>query len=277
MPYVQRDFGGHVTGLFSVKQPGHAEELLPDDHPEVVAYREKHPIPPELLKPPTKEEIQSSRREHESNERELKELDAAVVHHMKLWSHLETALSALLYEILHIQPRSSLIPYVIYYSPDGFDARQKIVVRVLQRFIRENPKCVVLKRHWETINNELQKAKDIRNKVAHGAPLILGIRGNKYIRHSPPAFDVRLVGELIPTGTIPGLSVEEIKKANQKINKLAECIDDTNRAIAAFHQFGPDTLQKSLPPLDANLQALQSLNSGGQTQEGEENRDIQGL
>lgn len=50
MPYVQRR-NGVVTACFSCAQEGIAEELLADDHPEVVAYRN----PP----PPTPEEIEA--------------------------------------------------------------------------------------------------------------------------------------------------------------------------------------------------------------------------
>ena len=43
MPYVQRDEGGKVMGLYRLPQPGYAEEFLPEDHADVVAYR----TPPE--------------------------------------------------------------------------------------------------------------------------------------------------------------------------------------------------------------------------------------
>lgn len=39
MIYVQRDLEGRVTGLFANAQPGLAEEGLPDDHPDVVAFQ----------------------------------------------------------------------------------------------------------------------------------------------------------------------------------------------------------------------------------------------
>jgi len=45
MPYVQRDFGGNVKGIYAVAQPGYAEEFLPDENAEIVAYLKKYPIP----------------------------------------------------------------------------------------------------------------------------------------------------------------------------------------------------------------------------------------
>lgn len=37
MPYVERR-GGQICGCYANKQPGYAEELLTDDHPEVLAF-----------------------------------------------------------------------------------------------------------------------------------------------------------------------------------------------------------------------------------------------
>lgn len=38
MPYVSRNGGGAISGLFANPQPGYAEELLADDAAEVLAY-----------------------------------------------------------------------------------------------------------------------------------------------------------------------------------------------------------------------------------------------
>jgi hypothetical protein len=47
MPYVSRDDGGSINGLYANLQPGFAEEWLPDDDPEVLAYQESlKPGPP---------------------------------------------------------------------------------------------------------------------------------------------------------------------------------------------------------------------------------------
>lgn len=41
MPFVQRTEGGEITGLYSMKQPGYAEEYLPESDVEVVAFRQR--------------------------------------------------------------------------------------------------------------------------------------------------------------------------------------------------------------------------------------------
>jgi hypothetical protein len=46
MVYVQRDADENICGLYANPQPGYAEELLPENDPEVVAYLESIKIPP---------------------------------------------------------------------------------------------------------------------------------------------------------------------------------------------------------------------------------------
>ena len=45
MPFVERDQLGAIKGVYAVRQPGYAEEELPDDHPDVVAFRAPKPAP----------------------------------------------------------------------------------------------------------------------------------------------------------------------------------------------------------------------------------------
>ena len=40
MIYVSRDDQGAINGTFANLQPGYAEELLADDHPDLIAYRQ---------------------------------------------------------------------------------------------------------------------------------------------------------------------------------------------------------------------------------------------
>ena len=43
MPYVARNQFGYIDCLFGNEQPGVAEEFLPEDDPEVVAYLQPRP------------------------------------------------------------------------------------------------------------------------------------------------------------------------------------------------------------------------------------------
>ena len=43
MPYVERR-DGQIVGVYAKRQPGYAEEQLPDDHPDIEAYRRPRPV-----------------------------------------------------------------------------------------------------------------------------------------------------------------------------------------------------------------------------------------
>jgi hypothetical protein len=49
MPYVARNQLGSIDCLFGNEQPGVAEEFLPDDDPEVVAYLTPKPQPDNVV------------------------------------------------------------------------------------------------------------------------------------------------------------------------------------------------------------------------------------
>jgi hypothetical protein len=44
--WVQRNESNAICGVYANRQPGFAEESLPDDDPEVVAYLNPPPMPP---------------------------------------------------------------------------------------------------------------------------------------------------------------------------------------------------------------------------------------
>lgn len=190
------------------------------------------------------------------HESEIKNLHNAVLVWMQRWSDVEIAMSTLLYETLHILPRSSQISYAIYFSPDGFDARMKIVDHVIRQFIQENTACNNLQDHWDDIKHGLGSARRIRNGVAHGSAIMLNIRGKSYVRHCPPGFDIHRVANTARKGTIPGLSVKDITDGSKMIIVLVECIGAMNRAITSFHDNGRVASKERYDELTHCLQRL---------------------
>lgn len=51
MPWVQRDGSAKINGVYANQQPGYADEFLPDDDAEVIAFLAP-PNPPPLAVPP---------------------------------------------------------------------------------------------------------------------------------------------------------------------------------------------------------------------------------
>lgn len=43
--FVQRNEQGFIKGVYASKQPGYAEEELPNTHPDIVEYNKPRPLP----------------------------------------------------------------------------------------------------------------------------------------------------------------------------------------------------------------------------------------
>ncbi len=201
---------------------------------------------------PDHEEIRRLRAEHDALDREHEKLRAAIVAHQRGWAELEIALSALLYEVLRIEPRSSHIAYAIYYSPTSLEARTELVHNTLNQLIVENGGLATIEPLWASIYKKIGKARAVRNAVAHGTPHTLNIQGKNYARLTSPAFDVLRVGRIISKGQIPGVAAQALVDAVKRVAHLMECVDDVNRAIVAFRD-SPSTFQAKLRVLQDRL------------------------
>jgi hypothetical protein len=186
---------------------------------------------------------------------------------MKRWSNLEIALSRLLHKILNVRPPSSQLAYAIYFTPDGFETRMRIIDHVLKQFLHENPACRDIDEGWSHIYKELGMARKLRNGVAHGCALILEIRGKQYVMHCPPGFDINRVGTKVRKGTIPGLTVGDIKEGYRAIFALVDYINALRLLIISFHQSGPESLKERYAALSNYLQKLPNRSPTGQNSE----------
>jgi uncharacterized protein with HEPN domain len=252
VPFVQRNWKGEVTGVYSGAQPGYAEEELPDDHPDVVEFNAKHPVPPEFLRPLSRDEIRQSEHDRKALDKEHEALRNSIWAFNATFSELEVALSALLYEALHI-PKSK-VAYAIYHSPNGFDARTEIVDNVIQQLVLENERLKDLQPHWSALYDDFRGTRIMRNRLAHGFPVTLAIRGKNHARLTSPVFDEIRVGRSIREGRIPGLTASDISNGAKKARWLIDRVDDVNRLLAVFHEDGNPTLPEKFAALVAGLQ-----------------------
>ncbi len=192
--------------------------------------------------------------EHERLDREHEKLRGAIVAHQRGWAELEIALSALLYEVLRIEPRSSHVAYALYYSPTSLEARTELVHNALSQLFAENVGLAPLESLWKLTHRKIGGARTIRNTVAHGTPHTLSIGGKSYARLTSPAFDVIRVGRIVSKGQIPGISAQDLVTAVARVAQLMECVDDVNRAIVAFRD-SPSTFEEHLRLLRDRLKA----------------------
>jgi hypothetical protein len=254
MPFVHRNWKGEITGLSTGGEPGAANEILPDNNDEIVAFRKAHPVPEALLKPLSPSDIVKHNQDQARIQREHEDLRTAIWAFNQAFSNFETALSALLYAALHLDSQGSHIPYVIYYSPTGFETRSEIVDNVVKQLIYENGKKLGdLLPLWATVRDEFRSVRDKRNKIAHGMPITLAIRGKNHVRLTAPPFDQIRVGSHIRSGRIPGLTASDILDGMRKSRWLRERIDDVNRLLETFHEVGNPTLPEKFAALRDGL------------------------
>jgi hypothetical protein len=239
--FVQRDWRGNITGLYSGRQD-YAQEELPDDHPEVVEFNAKHPVPAELLCGPTTEEIAESSRQKEKLKAEESDMRRQTDLFRNSFNELEIALSALLYAILNAKGR---VAYAVYYSVNSFEARSDLVGNALIQVASENEKLAALldKRCWPFLVTRIRRVRNVRNAIAHGTAQRIYIGRKGYVRHMPPAFDAIRIGRIVAKRQIPGLSAHDIGEAWQPMRQICDCIDRINEIVAASH----DPLDPTLP------------------------------
>ena len=266
MPYVQRDPTGKIVCSATNPQPQQEgsclteSEFLPDDHPEVIEFMKRFPMITQGHM--TEEDFKREEEDQKRVDKEIPELQTLALAHISVWASLETALSALLYTALNIQPASSHIAYAIYYGLTGFDARLTVVNNVIIQLMNEKKELESLREHWEKLHKKIDIAKNRRNTVAHSTiqTLIYGSKPRKKRAVlSPLPFDVIRLQRKIEAGEDPGLDVNQFTTVVERAFKLAECIDSVNRVISNFHQYGKDTLLKTIPAVESRMKELNSL------------------
>ncbi|AOO81230.1 hypothetical protein BHK69_12820 [Bosea vaviloviae] len=157
----------------------------------------------------------------------------------------------MLYSALNL-PHSQ-VAYAIYFSPSGFDARSEIVDNVLKQFMFENGELGSLRNLWDRVFLKVQRARKVRNTIAHASPQTLVINGRSHARLTAPAFDVIRLGRKIADRQIPGLTASDIAEAVQTAHFARDRVDEVNRVFEAFYRERP-VLPQRLLELEAGLQ-----------------------
>ena len=178
MKFVERDENGKIISASAAVQRGKAEEELFDDDPELITFFAQFPAG--FLDPPNPEELERERQEELriAPEHERIRTNAALFNSM--FSDLENSLGLFLNVLLNIP--NSQIAYAIYFSPTSFEARCEIVQNVLWQLISENPLIKPLQISSDAVFRKIERARRIRNVIAHASPQTLQINGRKHAR-----------------------------------------------------------------------------------------------
>jgi len=239
MPYVQRDWKKRIIAVcYDAYMTDPEWELLPDDHPDFIAYMGGNPVDP------TKEELERFGKELARLEDEGLAIKAAVADFNVAFSQLEQALSHLLHDILNVG--DSKLAYAIYFSPTSFDARAELVGNAVIQIATEQKRLAELLPHWERITKWMRSVRILRNAIAHSSLLNLQIKGKLYARLSPPASDVIRIGRKLAERQIPGLSAHDIRQGSLKVRRLSDAVVLVSRVVAEFHDGNPSLQRRFL-------------------------------
>jgi hypothetical protein len=145
------------------------------------------------------------------------------------------------------------VPYAIYYSPNGFDARAEIVDNVIQQMIRESEKLKDLSPLWKTLYEKFRATRKTRNAIVRGMPGNFAIRGK-----ITPASHHRLgmSSEWDATFRMAKYPASPDRTSKQQLYKvcwLRERVDNVNRLLATLHEDGNPTLPEKFAALRAGL------------------------
>ena len=192
-------------------------------------------------------------KEHERREEEYKKLRSYMVSFSISWSELEMALGNLLSEILNIP--HSRIAHAVYYTPPAFDTRVKIIDSTIYQIIKENNDLSELTKLWEKLFKKINEIREKRNLIAHGSPCTFLINGKQHLRFAPPAFDIVRIHPKKDKRQLPGLSVDDMKRAVIKLQWVIDRVDDVNRMLVSYHK-KDGTLSDKIRILEENLQNM---------------------
>lgn len=190
--------------------------------------------------------------------RDLRHLRKAIVDHIEVWSDMEGALSGVLVQFLRSESelQYSRVAHAIYFSLPGFEARKIMVNEALEQFIYENPQLNALLPLWKKTLREMNKSLSVRNKIAHGAPFGMEIEGKTHVRIGPPLEDVNRIHRLMVKGTVPGLSIDEVRQSIKNIKRVIKLLTAVIKVLHGFCNQGPDTMKRTLPLLKQRLRGV---------------------
>lgn len=252
MPFVQRDHRKNIVGIFAHFQAGFAEEELPEGHPDVAAFRSRHPAPEGIMTALTEKELAKLSQRQRQIDKEHQDIRNAVWLFNSEFDELELSLSSLVYASLRPGLKNgSKLAYAIYFTPDGFRARLTLVNNIITQLTKERRGLAKLAPLWKSLFDQFGEVRVKRNVIAHGFPKTFQIDGRAFARLSAPAFDVLNVWRKVDDGGSFGLGSNEILQGARKAAWLRARVDEVNRLVEASCSRVP--LRKRYDELEAGL------------------------
>jgi hypothetical protein len=181
------------------------------------------------------------------------------------WGDLENSIVRFFRDLIQSEDLS-LAP-IIYFAPSNTETRLYIVDAVAHhilsggyRFIKFGEEALTC---WTAILSKINKAKEGRNKIAHGQ--ILEIPGRKtHFRLTSSIYDIGRFTKEPLHPQLPGLSQHDVQEIADKFHELHNLVDELTNVIRALRdpddQASPEKLRSlairlktSIPSLDVHF------------------------
>ena len=134
------------------------------------------------------------------------------------WSHVENALAKFLEDLLQHPDHS--IPHVIYFAPNNTETRLYIVDGVATHILGHTPMSFghELLLCWQKVLSRINKAKESRNRLAHGQIIEWHKDERVHIRLAASVYDVSRFRK--ETGQMVGISIHDVEQISTKFEEL---------------------------------------------------------
>ena len=146
---------------------------------------------------------------------------------------------------------SNAMASAIYFAPSNTETRIAIVSAALRMKLGGLPHFSEIESAWTRFINSLNRRKQVRNKVAHGAIVTIAMKGKNHVRLTAPMFDF-FRNYPRAKGQIPGLSGHDIDAAAKEVFALVKQLDIWSQIAVT----GDATLLEKFgePPLNPSIE-----------------------
>jgi hypothetical protein len=197
---------------------------------------------------PDPEMVAKLQAEHKALQEGILEITAA-------WAAIETDMAGLLRDIL-ADPTGD-VAFAIYFSPASSEVRFRIVDAGYCGLMGETRlKASDFERliaPWRVFMDKLNRAKELRNAVAHGTIGTIGAYGKTHVRLVPPIFNFRRIFPSVQKRQLAGLSGHDITTGAKNMWSISEKAALFGAIARARHGSDDEALRKAILAAEASL------------------------
>ena len=166
----------------------------------------------------------------ETEHPDIEKMRLAVGTALMNWGDLENALAKFLEDLMQHPDHS--IAAVIYFAPNNTETRLYIVDNVINHILCHTSMVFgqELFLCWQKVLGRINKAKESRNRLAHGQIIDWHLPSGKgHARLTGSIYDISRFRK--ESGQMPGISLNDVKQIGDHFHSLSEMIHEVRLAI----------------------------------------------